>query len=122
MSNTTNDMNVTRIGPDEPLITLAQAAELLPRIDQKKVPIGTIWRWCRRGLRGVCLEYVRVGRKICTTHVALLRFFTALSEIDRGAGRRAFTPSPSIPRKPISSRRRQKALAQADAVLARAGI
>lgn len=28
------------------------------------------------------LEYVRVGRRICTTREALLRFFTNLGELD----------------------------------------
>ena len=41
-----------------------------------------LWRWCRRELRGVFLEYVRVGRRICTTREALLRFFTVLAELD----------------------------------------
>jgi hypothetical protein len=33
------------LGPDEGLITLAQAARHLPKIDGKKVAIPTIWRW-----------------------------------------------------------------------------
>jgi hypothetical protein len=71
-----------RIGHDEELITLTAATGHLPKVDGKKVSICTLWRWCRRGLRGVFLEYVRVGRKICTTRQALLRFFTDLAEID----------------------------------------
>ena len=35
-----------RIGPDEELITLAEATNLLPPIDGKKVAVCTLW-WCR---------------------------------------------------------------------------
>ena len=79
------------IGLDEELITLTQAAGLLPRIDGKKVSVCTLWRWCRTGLRGVFLQYVRVGRRICTTQSALLRFFTALAELDQQAARSGST-------------------------------
>ena len=70
------------IGCDEQLITLTEATRRLPKVDGKKISVCTLWRWCRRGLRGVSLEYVRVGRKICTTREALLRFFTDLAETD----------------------------------------
>ena len=71
-----------RIGPDEQLITLAEATKHLPKVDGKKVSVCTLWRWCRRGLRGAFLEYVRVGREICTTREARLRFFTGLADLD----------------------------------------
>lgn len=77
MANAADNTNA-RISPDQPLIMLTQAAGLLPRIDGKKVSVCTLWRWCRKGL----LEYVRIGRKICTMHEAMLRFFTQLAEID----------------------------------------
>lgn len=103
------------------LVTLAEAARWLPRIDGRKIAIPTLWRWCRRGLRGVHLEHVRVGRKVCTTHGALLRFFADLSALDRE------TPPPGRPpfpakRRTITSKQRQRALAEADAVLRRARI
>ena len=50
------------VGEGDELITLAEAARRLPRIDGRKVCDVTLWRWARRGLRGVRLEYVRVGR------------------------------------------------------------
>jgi len=71
-----------QIGPDERLMTLTEATGLLPRIDGKKVAVCTLWRWCRKGLRGKYLDYVRVGRRICTTRQALLRFFTDLADLD----------------------------------------
>jgi len=109
------------VGPDEDLITLAEAARRLPRIDGKKIAIPTIWRWCRRGLRGVQMEYVRVGRHICTTHAAMLRFFGQLAELDERVtppGRPAFLGK----RTPISSKERLRALADADRILREAHI
>lgn len=105
--------------PTNELISLNEAAKLLPRIDGKKVAVVTLWRWCRRGLRGEHLEYTRVGRKICTTHGALLRFFNRLAELDE-----LIPPSrpATLKRAPISSSQRQRSLAEADAVLKRAGI
>ena len=52
-----------QVGPDEKLITLTEATRHLPKVDGKKVSVCTLWRWCRKGLRGAFLEYVRVGRK-----------------------------------------------------------
>ncbi len=99
------------------LISLAEAARRLPKVDGRKVCVCTLWRWCRRGLRGVQLEYIRVGRRICTSHEALLRFFAALAALDRPK---------SLPtrfrKKTITSRQRLRALREADDVLARAGI
>ena len=111
-----------RIGPDEQLITLAEAAKHLPKVDGKKVSVCTLWRWCRRGLRGAFLEYVRVGRKICTTRQALLRFFTDLAELDERTEPDRYAKPTHLNRTPITSRQRQRALAEADAVLERAGI
>ena len=71
-----------RIGPAEYLITLTEATKILPKVNGKGPAVCTLWRWCRRGLRGQFLEGVPVGRKICTTRQALLRFFTELAEID----------------------------------------
>ena len=110
-----------RIGPDEELLSLAEAARRLPKVDGRKIAIPTLWRWCRRGLRGARLEYVRVGRKICTTREALMRFFTNLAELDERVpppGRPSFLAG----RKPITSKQRLRALAEADEVLERARI
>jgi hypothetical protein len=111
-----------RIGPTEELITLTEAAKHLPKVDGKKVSICTLWRWCRVGLRGMFLEYVRVGRKICTTREALLRFFSDLAEIDERIEPDRYAKPTHLNRTPITSRQRQRALAEADAVLERAGI
>lgn len=110
------------VGPDEDLMTLTQAARCLPKVDGRKVSVCTIWRWCRKGLRGVFLQYVRVGRRVCTTNAALLQFFTAVAELDRQC-QPDTPPEPRVlHRRPITSRRRQRTLAEADAILERAGI
>lgn len=107
-------------GTDGDLLTLAEAARRLPKIDSRKVAIPTIWRWCRKGLRGVRLKYVRVGRRVCVKPEALTQFFAALSALDQQ------TPPPGRPaflgRRPITSKQRLRALAEADRILAEAGI
>ena len=113
---------VHRIGPAEELITLTQAARRLPKIDGKKVAVSTLWRWCRKGLRGEHLEYIRVGRKVCTNPEALERFFAKLVELDERVPPDTRSLPPDRRRTPITSKQRQKALAEADAVLRRAGI
>jgi len=112
---------VQRIGADDLLITLAEASRRLPRIDGRKIAVATIWRWCRRGLRGVRLEYVRLGRKICTSHEALVRFFSALTSLDEQTAQ-LHRPPLHPKRRPITSKQRLRAVADADAVLQRAGI
>ena len=111
-----------RIGPNEELITLTEAAKCLPKVDGKKVSVCTLWRWCRVGLRGMFLEYVRVGRKICTTREAMLRFFSDLADLDDFVSPDTRSQPRFLKRSPITTRQRQLALAEADAVLERAGI
>lgn len=77
----------------EKLISLAKASRLLPRFDGKKHPHpSTLWRWCTRGLDGVKLDHVHVGRRICTSAEALDRF---LNRHQRSHGSRAETASTS---------------------------
>jgi hypothetical protein len=59
-------------------LTLAQAARLLPT---KPAP-STLWRWARKGVRGVHLEYRRLGGKIVVTEQAIRRFMDALTQRD----------------------------------------
>lgn len=66
----------------EEVLTLTEATKVMPRVNGRRPAVSTIWRWARKGLKGVRLEYVRVGRNIVTTRQALLRFFTALAEAD----------------------------------------
>jgi len=61
-----------RLLADEDPITLTEAVRRLPKIGGRKICSGTVWQWCRNGLRGVELGYVRVARKICTVQQAVV--------------------------------------------------
>jgi len=59
----------------EHLLTLSQAARSLPRLrGEKPVHSGTVARWIQRGVRGVRLEAVKIGRTLVTSREALQRF------------------------------------------------
>ena len=66
---------------EEPLL-LAEAAKVCP----SPVHAATISRWCLRGLDGVYLEHIRVGRKLLTTREALARFLAKVTERGRERG------------------------------------
>jgi hypothetical protein len=75
---------------------------------QAGVSYVTIANWARRGIDGHKLETVKIGRVLCTSEEALIRFFTACSE-------------PSAP--PVTTaKQRNEAKRRAAAVLDRAGI
>lgn len=101
------------------LLTLSQAAKQLPRVNGRKVHTSTLWRWCRRGCKGVKLQYYRIGRTIMTTETALQQFFTTLAEVDA-------EQMDSHNYRPRSKRRRpgnrQASIDEANAVLRNAGI
>ncbi len=60
----------------EDLITLAEAARLLPT---RPAPC-TLWRWRTKGVNGARLECIRSGGRWLTTRQALARFLLAQSE------------------------------------------
>ncbi len=66
----------------ETILSLSQAVKALPYVDGKRPHISTIWRWARKGLRGIHLEYVRLGHRVCTSEEALNRFANRLAEAD----------------------------------------
>ena len=51
---------------NETVLSLTEATKVLSRLNGKRSAISTRWRWCRKGLRGVRLEYIRLGRSIAT--------------------------------------------------------
>jgi len=63
---------------NEKLLDLATAARLLPR----RPHVSTLWRWARKGLKGIRLEYRRVGGRVYTTAEALDRFGATLAALD----------------------------------------
>jgi len=104
----------------ENLVTLSEAAKLLPKTNGKRINVSTLWRWCRKGLRGVTLEYTRVGSKIATSPEALGRFFSALAEAD--AMQSSSDQPTRFEHRRRSGKERQRAVAEADAILVKAGI
>lgn len=64
----------------EDILSLSQAAALLPRRrGSKKTNTCTLYRWTKRGLKGVVLESIQVGGTRCTSREALERFFGQLN-------------------------------------------
>src|SRR3954447_13983605 len=64
----------------ESLLTLAQAADELPRRRRgRKTHVSTIYRWTVSGCRGVILESIQIGGTRCTSREALQRFFDRLT-------------------------------------------
>lgn len=61
----------------EGAISLSAAAR-----DHARANPSTVWRWCRKGIRGVRLQYARLGRKIVTSRQAIARFATELAALD----------------------------------------
>ena len=62
-------------------LTMTEAAALLPgRKPGKRLYVNTVWRWCRKGLRGVRLRSVLVGGQRLTTRQWLQEFIQAMSE------------------------------------------
>ena len=107
---------------NETLLTLTEATKLLPKVNGRKPAVSTLWRWCRRGLRGVRLDYLRIGRNIVTSPQALHRFFATLAEADAQLEECGASKPNCLAGRGISAKARLRSLEQADAILARAGI
>ncbi len=106
---------------NEQALSLSEAAAALPKVDGKRPHISTLWRWCREGLRGVSLDYVRIGHRIVTSREALSRFANALADVDKTQPLpRRSNPTPS--RRPRSAAARQRAIATAEHNTAALGI
>ena len=102
------------------LVTLSQAAKLLPKVGDNHLHTSTLWRWCKKGLRGVYLEYGWMGRFIVTTPEALGRFFVALARQD--AKRTVLPARPRRRMRPRTRDQRQRQIDQANAILIKARI
>ncbi len=61
---------------NEELLTLEQAAQLLPG----KPARLTVWRWCRAGIRDIRLDSVVIGARRYTSHRALAEFAASLTK------------------------------------------
>ena len=65
---------------DEQVLTFSEAASRLPRFHGRKVHTSTLWRWARKGVKGVRLETRRLGGRFVTSLEALERFSKKLAE------------------------------------------
>ena len=96
----------------EQLVTLCEAAKLLPLLNAKRISSNAIWRWCRKGVSGIHLEHVRIGGRIFTSPDALNRFVNALAEAD--VSRLNPAPKPAAPA-PTRGRRERPRRSAAEA-------
>src|SRR3954451_18954579 len=100
----------------ETLLSLAQAAEELPRRRRgRKCHVSTLYRWATAGCRGVTLETIQIGATRCTSREALQRFFERLSTPERGQA----SERPGVTFRTLAQR--QRASAEAGRKLAQMG-
>ncbi len=86
----------------EARLTITEASKL-PMFSRRRrgrpINVSTIWRWAKRGVRGIRLETELQGGMRLTSEEALIRFFTALQAIRDGA--------PVVPRGRTPKQRQQ---------------
>ena len=105
----------------ETVVTLPEACRKLPTIDGRKMHVSTLWRWARKGVRGIHLEHIYLGRRLCTSEEALTRFVNALAETDATLGGSSSQDSPVLGTR-TPQNHRARAIAEAEASLEQAGI
>jgi HEAT repeat protein len=98
---------------DEELLTLSQAAKALPAVGGSRPHTSTLWRWSRKGVKGVRLETRRLGGRIFTSREALERFATALADASPSRRESSTTARPRTPKR--RAREVEAANAQLDA-------
>ena len=106
---------------NEQLLSLSDASRALPPIDGKRPHVSTLWRWCKRGIRGVRLEYVRLGHRICTSREALGRFAQRLADEDQTTAK-VFPLASRARRHQRTDSTRARGIRRAQAELEAAGI
>lgn len=97
---------------NEDVVSLNDAAKILPN----RPHVSTMWRWYKRGVRGIRLETAVLGGKRYTSKEAIQRFVERTTEAhDRGG---------AAPTKPINEtmRQRRAAIEKAERELSAAGI
>ncbi len=100
---------------NEQIVTFAEAAKALPKFNGKRPHTCTIWRWARKGCRGVKLEVRRLGGRFVTSMEALERFSKELGEVE-------LPDRPAPPPKRPTNRQRLKSIEKAKQTLKEAGI
>ncbi|MGA2069598.1 MAG: DUF1580 domain-containing protein [Thermoguttaceae bacterium] len=97
----------TNISVDEELLTLTEASHRLPGCPCA----SSIWRWYRRGIRGVKLETLAIASRRYTSVEAIRRFIAATTAAADGQ------PVPVR-----TARRRRQAIEAAERELGREGV
>ncbi len=64
----------------EDVLTISQARTELSQIAGHRPDKATLCRWIHRGVGGVKLDAIRIGRQILTSKQALTRFIAARSK------------------------------------------
>ena len=108
---------------NDTLLSLADAARALPRVNGKKPHTSTLWRWCRTGVRArtgerIRLDHVRIGSRIFTNSEAMNAFATEVAAADATYFDRV-RPTPS---KAPTDKQHQRSIAQAESQLKTAGV
>jgi hypothetical protein len=106
----------------ENLVTLTEATKFLPRVDGKRIHISTLWRWCKKGLKGINLEYLRAGSKIMTSQEAMQRFFDECTRLDETQQPQSFYKPTRLKNKTRSEKSRQREIENANNILVKAKI
>lgn len=70
---------------DEPVMTLAEAAGWLERRFGRRPNVASVWRWTTKGIKGVRLDTIALGRFRYTTESALERFVAETSRLGAGS-------------------------------------
>lgn len=106
---------------DSSWLSLTEAAKALPPIGGKRIHPSSLWRWCRRGVRGLKLRYARFGGRIAVQLSDIETFALDLAKLDAEHGPRLRNDKPATPRG-RSEKQRAADVAAARAKLAEAGI
>lgn len=99
---------------NEGVYTFTQISKRLPTFNGKRVHVSTIHRWCRKGVKGVRLEFRVLGGRLVTSMEAVDRFSKALSELETESVLGAFPRRVSVSEK---ERRRRAEMEKAEAYL-----
>lgn len=103
-------------------LTLAQAAKRIPTSNGKGVSTQTMFRWVSQGCRGVRLESVRFGRRICVTPQALQDFAEKLATVWEQGRPQSPASNDCKHTRPRTAAQRERAVKAAEANLRKKGV
>jgi len=91
-------------------LTLTEATKLIPgRKAGERVSVGTVWRWCIRGIRnGIKLKSVMIGGQRCTTRLWLQDFIEAINPSLSSSSQMTATPRTPLQRERESERAKEE--------------